>query len=604
MCIRISRTLYVRTYVRVHTYMHMCVLLIFIAAVLCCGARQAASDSSIATASCPLGLAYDNLTHTCVCRDDLGSHLLKCDPHTKQLMVLVGACLTYDRKLQGPVVGYCPVYPYWMNFTDYNYYVFPALPEHTAESDLTAVMCGALNKTGRLCGECVNGTGPAPYTRDLQCLECLQHGSAWLLYLALQIAPLTAFLLITLLLGLNFTSPAMNAFVIYAQFYSQTVTFRYPNSRYNYSRNHWLTTALLAQSTFYDMFNLQFFQSLLPPFCMSDEMSYLQAFALNYIPAFYPLVFIALAYLFIVVRDRRYIHKELSCCDVLHPLAKCCSLLTRAVSFKKSLIETFASFFLLAFLKINLTTAYPLFVTSLRTLNGTAIKSVVYLQGTLDLAEDAFQIAVSAVTIVLFGLMPLLLMLVYPTRTFQKCLNCCGLRCLPLHIFMDAFQGCYKNGTEGTRDYRFFSAVYLLLRLIFLLEVQAKTFNWWPSGSNRVVTFAALSLSFALLQPYKKRWYNILDSLFFACGALIEFIGTTCSGLSRLRYSVPVGVITLVLQTLPSLYLLLYLSHYLLFKTRLQHTKVAQWMAKLFAWKRSSDNNNMDCTRDALLNIQ
>ena len=129
----------------------MCVLLFFIAAVLCCGARQAASDRSIATASCPLGLAYDNLTHTCVCRDDLGSHLLKCDPRTKQLMVLVGACLTYDRKLQGPVVGYCPVYPYWMNFTDYNYYMFPALAEHTAERDLTAVMCGALNKTGQLC---------------------------------------------------------------------------------------------------------------------------------------------------------------------------------------------------------------------------------------------------------------------------------------------------------------------------------------------------------------------------------------------------------------------------------------------------------------------
>ena len=178
------------------------------------------------------------------------------------------------------------------------------------------------------------------------------------------------------------------------------------------------------------------------------------------------------AYLFIGVRDRRYIHKELSCCDVLHPIAKCCSLLTRAVSFKKSLLETFASFFLLAFLKINLTTAHPLFVTPLRTFNGTAIKFVIYLQGTLKILFKL--LCQHAVMMMLFGLMPLLLMLVYPTRTFQKCLNCCGLRCLPLHIFMDAFQGCYKNGTKGTRDYRFFSAVYLLLRL---MEVQAKTFN-------------------------------------------------------------------------------------------------------------------------------
>ena len=65
-----------------------------------------------------------------------------------------------------------------------------------------------------------------------------------------------------------------------------------------------------------------------------------------------------------------------------------------------------------------------------------------------------------------FAILPTLLMLLYPTRTFQKCLNCCGLRCLPLHIFMDAFQGCYKNGTDGTRDYRYFAGLYLLFRFL------------------------------------------------------------------------------------------------------------------------------------------
>ena len=28
---------------------------------------------------------------------------------------------------------------------------------------------------------------------------------------------------------------------------------------------------------------------------------------------------------------------------------------------------------------------------------------------------------------------------------------------------MDAFQGCYKNGTDGTRDYRYFAGLYHLL---------------------------------------------------------------------------------------------------------------------------------------------
>ena len=51
-----------------------------------------------------------------------------------------------------------------------------------------------------------------------------------------------------------------------------------------------------------------------------------------------------------------------------------------------------------------------------------------------------------------------------PCSCFQVCLNRTGCSCQSLHTFMDAFQGHYKNGTNGTRDLRFFSGLYLLLR--------------------------------------------------------------------------------------------------------------------------------------------
>ena len=38
------------------------------------------------------------------------------------------------------------------------------------------------------------------------------------------------------------------------------------------------------------------------------------------------------------------------------------------------------------------------------------------------------------------------------------------LQCI-LHNIMDIFQGWYKDRTEGTSDYRSFSALYLLLRI-------------------------------------------------------------------------------------------------------------------------------------------
>jgi len=45
---------------------------------------------------------------------------------------------------------------------------------------------------------------------------------------------------------------------------------------------------------------------------------------------------------------------------------------------------------------------------------------------------------------------PILLLLLYPVHFFQQCPDCCRVRWHALPI--DAFQGCYKVGTNGTRE--------------------------------------------------------------------------------------------------------------------------------------------------------
>ena len=64
---------------------------------------------------------------------------------------------------------------------------------------------------------------------------------------------------------------------------------------------------------------------------------------------------------------------------------------------------------------------------------------------------------------------PVLLLFLYPCRCFQRCLNHFHLRSLALNAFVDVFQGCYKDGTNATRDCRYFAAFQLILRLIFPL---------------------------------------------------------------------------------------------------------------------------------------
>ena len=57
----------------------------------------------------------------------------------------------------------------------------------------------------------------------------------------------------------------------------------------------------------------------------------------------------------------------------------------------------------------------------------------------------------------IFLILPGLLLFFYPFQFFQHFLNRIHCNFLVLRIFMDVFQGHYKDGTNNTRDYRFFS---------------------------------------------------------------------------------------------------------------------------------------------------
>jgi len=51
------------------------------------------------------------------------------------------------------------------------------------------------------------------------------------------------------------------------------------------------------------LWNLDFFHSIVPPFCVSPNMKNLQAFALEYTEAFYPLIPICITYIGIKLYD-------------------------------------------------------------------------------------------------------------------------------------------------------------------------------------------------------------------------------------------------------------------------------------------------------------
>ena len=64
---------------------------------------------------------------------------------------------------------------------------------------------------------------------------------------------------------------------------------------------------------------------------------------------------------------------------------------------------------------------------------------------------------------------PTILLILYLTRLFRRCVSCCGFRRWhALHMFVESFQGQYKDGTNGTRDFRTVFASFLILRILIL----------------------------------------------------------------------------------------------------------------------------------------
>ena len=127
----------------------------------------------------------------------------------------------------------------------------------------------------------------------------------------------------------------------------------------------------------------------------------------------------------------------------------------------------------------------------------------------------------------LFVFLPMLFLLLYPTRVCRRVIHCVcsGWMRSTLFLFMDNFQGCYKNGTAGTYDYRSASCLGFFSRLVvvwLLLASYSRRANVNNSAVTRIaLTLMSMSLFYALVRPYKKQYMNIIESLLYATGGYL-----------------------------------------------------------------------------------
>ena len=491
-----------------------------------------------------------NDTVTCSCANP-GLGWVVCEQSSSSSMLSLGNCMTYDEITNNTVVGACP----------FNYHKpdvnqeYVRLPQDVTK--LNEFMCGGLNRTGIQCSHCQPGLGPVVFSYTLQCMKCLDSGYGWLLYIFLATFPTTLLFLILMFYQIRITAAPLNAFTFITQTLVNTVNMD-PYSYIQVSGPiHKLTVVLL---TLFGVMNLDFFAYVIPPFCISSKLTTIQALSLKYIDAFYPIVLTVIVYTCIQLHARG--------CRILvwlwSPFHNCCAGRTSTWNPMVSLVHTFSSFILLSYSKILFVSCMSLRMSTLRFIPSDRVEHRMFYNASIpNFSAEHLPFAVFAIfTVFILILLPLLLLLLYPVRIFQKCLDCCRVRWHALHIFADAFQGQYKDGTAGTPDWRYFAGFYLIFRIVIVTSLTL------PEQHHllfRIILLGAGSLLFALLRPYKENWINIWDSVAFALYSFGELGTVYARYINHSRFDIAYG-----LAVIPLLYITLYIAYQMLFRMSLR----------------------------------
>ena len=508
--------------------------------------------SSNGTNACPLGYYCRNGTCQCLAAP---RGIVSCsEDGLYKYAVLYCYCVTYNLEESLVQAGKCIFN--CVNNTKDN--VGELLPQNGVI--LNKTMCADMNRTGTLCGRCQDNHYPLAYSFSLACVQCHHLDWNWTRYIMAAYLPLTLFYLIVLFFKVNVVSGHLHHVVFFSQAMSIPALSRIVYQSVQKQPAYLLSTKVLL--SLYGIWNLDFFRPFYSDLCL--KIGILPTLALDYVIAVYPLLLMIITYLLIVLYDRNYRVVSM----LFRPFLALFSLFKKNWDIRTSVIDAFTSFFLLSNVKF-LSVSFDLLVpTKVYYLHGDHYNSTwaLYYAGDIEyFGKEHLPYGILAILVsFIFLILPVAILALYQFGFFQKFLNVFPFRWYILHTFVDSFQGWYKDGTEpGTRDYRYFSISYILLRYIgFLLYGITLDGTYFPLGGLIGLLF---TLVLVLTQPYKKAvsHYIKTNRAFLILYAMIylAILGTSLAHLSDYNFIKFFYVVAIAFSLFPLLCILVLMLH-------------------------------------------
>ena len=427
------------------------------------------------------------------------------------------------------------------------------------------------NREGILCGQCREGYGPSVNTEDFKCVVCNDTAIAVnvVKYVLSVYLPLFILFVLIVAFSVRLTSGPANAFIFYAQ--AVTGTFNLKTDKY-IPRITKHTYLFQAYKVPYGVFNLDFIGKFIRPLCFGSELNTLDVLELNYLVALFPLLMILVMIILVKINDR------------LSGSVKCCKFIRRRLPFKRLrqwkagdyLLHTFAAFLLLSYTKFSLTSSYLININPFYNSSGQQVGAPrPYYAGhlTADSWEYILRYLVPACVVLFLGAIPAVVLLGYPVVWFEKFLIkinilWCWYPADKVQIFLDTFQGCYKDNR------RFFAGMYFVFRL-GINVCYILTGSLLEQFVIQQVACTVFIFIIAFFWPYRdEKWYlNYIDLLIFTNLAIVNSLSLYFFVYSQTNSQmdhIPTWpfVLQYILVFLPLLYMIIYLIWYLIAPSR------------------------------------
>ena len=552
---------------------------------------------------CPPGFTPTNNIKDeskCMCNDKSYNGLVHCSPDSETSSVISGywfGLIPKDNNESMEVETASLCLPGFCREDDNRRMI--EIPTNYSDNNNSEWICSE-TRQGVLCGECRDGHGTSVNTDNFECVPCNDSEIPVnvIKYIFSVYFPLFLLFVFILVFSVRLTSGPANAFIFYAQVVSSTFDLNadshIPLNHIKINENKTISYKdLLVIYRFpYGVFNLDFVEQFINPFCLGTGLSTVDVLELDYLIALFPLLMILTMIMFVKTKDR------------LSGSIRCFRYSFRRSSIKflrqwkagESLLHIFSAFLLLSYTKFSLTSSYLVNLHPFYDLKGNKVGTLrPYFAGHLkeNSVEYILQYQIPAIVVLILIATPPIMLLGYPVILFEKCIIKIDTlwRWYPadkVQIFLDTFQGCYKDNR------RFFAGMYFVFRLTINI-CYIITESWLQQFVAQQIICTIFIFIVCFSWPYRdEKWYvNYVDLLIFTNLAIVNGLSLYLFVYSKILESTPSWpfIVQYILVFLPLIYMVVYVILYLMTASQKEYVKHLATMLTTKLLRRGKENS-------------